>query len=159
MFIPSQASFFYSLRNVPVNLYYFNYFAISNPLFSVFSYPTPQFLTWLIYLIFIYQWSKYQHHILEYFEIMPEIYIYILCSFLIYFWSCCLSPICFRDKVIQTASHSCYFLSLGFNFFYQISWTGNVYTQTVKIHNLLCCAAINFQLAAYKFFAFSRAIP
>ena len=41
------------------------------------------------------------------------------------------------DKIIQTASHSCCFLSLGFNFFHQISWTGNVYTQISKLTKVI----------------------
>ena len=48
-----------------------------------------------------------------------------------------LSHICVsRYKIIHTASHCCCILSLGFNLFYQISWTGNVYTQVVKFQLL-----------------------
>ena len=62
------------------------------------------------------------------------------------------------DKIIQTASHSCCLLSLGFSFFYRIPWTGNVYTQVGKFHNLFFHPAINFQLALYRFFGCSHCL-
>ena len=67
---------------------------------------------------------------------MVALYIFDSVSFLIYL-------------VLQTGSfkHSCCFLSLGFNLFYQISWTGNVYALLIKFHKFLYHPAVNFQFA------------
>ena len=44
---------------------------------------------------------------------------------------------CSPVQIIQTASHSCCFLSLGFNFFYPILPTCSVYAQVVKFHQVM----------------------
>ena len=77
-------------------------------------------------------------------------------SCLLCFWSCFL-PLIFvsPDKIIQTASNCCYLLSFYFNLFQQIPWNGNVYTKIVKFHYLFYNPAINFEFAAYRFFAYS----
>ena len=62
---------------------------------------------------------------------MVALYIFDFVSFLI-------------DLFLQTSfKQFCCFLSLGFNLFYQISWTGNVYTPVVKFHN---CSTIGSEV-------------